>query len=48
MENIKLIKLKNTDVLNRRFKYTVSIDNKIIDLWFPWSIVSHTFPQRYP
>lgn len=48
MENIKLIKLKNTDVLNRRFKYTVDIDGKIRDLWFPWSIVSHTFPQQYP
>lgn len=48
MENIRLIKLKTTDVLNRRFNYTVEIDGKIRELWFPWSIVSHTFPQQYP
>ena len=48
MENIKLIKLETTDLLNRRFNYLVEIDGKIRELWFPWSIVSHTFPQQYP
>lgn len=48
MDNIKLIKLKTTDVLNKRFNYKVEIDGKIRDLWFPWSTVSHTFPQQYP
>lgn len=48
MDNIKLIKLETTDVLNRRFNYLVEIDGKIRNLWFPWSIVSHTFPQQYP
>lgn len=48
MDNIKLIKLETTDVLNRRFNYLVEIDGKIRNLWFPWSIVSHTFPKQYP
>lgn len=48
MENIKLLKLKDVDVTNKRFSYIVQIDNIQKELWFPWSIVSHTFPQQYP
>lgn len=48
MENIKLIKLNTTDTVNRRFSYIVQIENIQRELWFPWSIVSHTFPKQYP
>ena len=48
MENIKLIKLNTTDTVNRRFSYIVQIGNIQRELWFPWSIVSHTFAKQYP
>lgn len=48
MENIKLLKHKQTDVVNRRFKYLCEIEHSITkDLWFPWCIVGHEFPYIY-
>lgn len=48
MENVKLLKHKQTDVVNRRFKYLCEIENSITkDLWFPWCIVGHEFPYMY-
>lgn len=48
MDNVRLVKHTKTDIENKRFRYDVVINNSISkELWFPWSIVGHTFPHRY-
>lgn len=49
MDNVYLIKHTKTDLKNKRFGYDVLINNNTYkELWFPWYIVSHTFPSNYP
>ena len=46
MDKLILIKRTQTDVVNKRFKYLCQTGRK--QVWFPWSIAGHTFPERYP
>ena len=46
MDKLTLIKRTQTDVVNKRFKYLCQTGRK--QVWFPWSIAGHTFPERYP
>lgn len=49
MDNVYLIKHTKTDLKSKRFGYDVLINNTTYkELWFPWYIVGHTFPNRYP
>lgn len=49
MDNVYLIKHTKTDLKNKRFGYDVLINNNTYkELWFPWYIVGHTFPNNYP
>lgn len=48
MDSITLVKLNKIDTVNKQFEYECDVYGSKRNLLFPWGIVGHTFPKRFP